>query len=276
MCSSDLSGNLDLRVRMSRGATGAQVVAVGRTAYAGFRSSLSDHETDLEVAVGDDEVHVRGFEPEADVAAVADELEVATSAFPRGRVRVDLNTQRVPAGRRLTDTIDVRLPAGSTSADLRPALAGLRASYADDPQRGWGVGAADGSGLHPDLGFPSAGLVAEQAALTALGGPLARRAGIGVDLVERRGHGFEGLTTTTVTGRSGALDLSDPEVRDEVIAFGERQLDALPAGFLYTLVVDGRDTADIDASTCSVDGGRIQRALARHQFGLDATQSCPG
>ena len=125
-------------------------------------------------------------------------------------------------------------------ADLAPTLTRLRDSHPDDPQRGWGVRAATGAGLHRDRGFPSAGLATRQTQLTALGGPLTRRATIGVDVNEYRGHGIEGDTATTLTGRSGALDLSAPAVRKQVIALGERQMEALRGdkrGFFYGLVV---------------------------------------
>lgn len=272
------SGNLDLKVRMADDATGAQVVAVGRTAYAAFRSSLSDSETDLHLSVGADKVHIRGFEPRADVADVADELTVVTGVFAQGAVSADINTQDVSSGRKLTDTIDLQLTVGSTVADLQPALTQLRRTNPDDAQRGWGVRAATGAGLHPDFGFPSVELAAHQAQLTALGGAVTGRATIGVDLVERRGHGFEGLTTTTLTGRSGALDLADPEVRNEVIALGERQMDALPddkGGFIYGLDVDGHSVASVDANICLLEGGPISRALNRYQFHLAVDQKCP-
>ena len=92
------SGNLDLRVRMARDATQAQIVAAGRTAYAGFRSPLSDTETDLHLRAGADTVHIRAFEAKADASAVADELTVVTGASALGSVSADINTQDVSSG----------------------------------------------------------------------------------------------------------------------------------------------------------------------------------
>ncbi|RYE76997.1 MAG: hypothetical protein EOO74_07580, partial [Myxococcales bacterium] len=89
------SGKLLLKVRMTPDAPDAAVRAVVTTTYDAFRTTHRSEEGDLDVAIDDDVIHLRSFEPEAGTDAVGSALDDALTVLPTGKVTARINTQDV-------------------------------------------------------------------------------------------------------------------------------------------------------------------------------------
>lgn len=149
------SGKLALRVEMDGGAGAAEIAGVVRTAYTAFADVHQDEEGDLDVTVGDDIVHLRSFEPEADPDDVAKAAEQAVAVLAEGVVRVDINTQEVADAPHVESRYDVTV-AEPGADSLLAAVADLEREHNDIPDAAWTVRAGEESGwaLQSGRGFP--------------------------------------------------------------------------------------------------------------------------
>ena len=73
------SGKVALRVEMTKNADAAQITDVVATTYDAFAGTHHGEEGDLDVAVGSDLIHLRSFEPDAEVTAVEEATAQASS-----------------------------------------------------------------------------------------------------------------------------------------------------------------------------------------------------
>ena len=158
------SGKIDLRVEMDDGADPDAVTQVVTTAYAAFTDAHHDEEGDLDVRLGDDVVHLRTFEPDAEPADVEEATTDALAVLPTDAVSADINTQDAPGGRPVFTTYAVEI-AQSDAAVVLATLADLEKSYGSIENAGWSVegGGAFGWKVSASEGFPGA----EQLALFA-------------------------------------------------------------------------------------------------------------
>lgn len=149
------SGKLALHVEMEAEASADEIRKVVATAYRAFEDVHHREEGDLDVAIGDDIIHLRSFEPDADTADVADAAEWAVAVFAAGTIRADINTQDVAAAPHVHTRYDVTIPEADV-ASLLSALSGLEAQHAGIPDAGWTVraGGEEGWGLSAQEGFP--------------------------------------------------------------------------------------------------------------------------
>lgn len=152
------SGKLQLRVEMATGASAEEVREVVATTYAAFEDVHHGEEGDLDVTLGDDLVHLRSFEPDADTADVADAAERAVAVLAIGIVRADINTQDVAAAPHVHTQYDVTVPEPGVESMLT-TLDELEAEHAGIPDAGWTVRSGDDEGwaLSAQDGFPDQG-----------------------------------------------------------------------------------------------------------------------
>lgn len=152
------SGKLALRVEMAPGASAGDVREVVATTYTAFEDVHHGEEGDLDITIGDDLVHLRSFEPDADTADVADAAERAVAVLGIGIVRADINTQDVAAAPHVHTQYDVTVPEPGVESMLS-ALDGLEAEHAGIPDAGWTVRSGDDGGwaLSAQDGFPDRG-----------------------------------------------------------------------------------------------------------------------
>ncbi len=155
------SGKLQLRVAMSKDADADQVTEVVATTYAAFADAHRAEEGDLDVRVGGDVLHLRSFEPEADVAAVQEAAAQAVAVLPSGKVRADINTQDVSKAPHVSTTFSVAVEEPGRES-LLEKLATLEREHADIPDAGWRVQSGGRSGwlVTADEGFPGPEMLA--------------------------------------------------------------------------------------------------------------------
>ncbi len=149
------SGKLELRVRMADDADPAAVVEVISTAYDAFADTHRGEEGDVFVAIGDDTIHLRSFEPEADVDAVQQATTHAIAVLPAGSVRVDIDTQDADKKPYVFTSYDVKIAEHDPDSVLQ-ALTDLEQAHDDIPNAGWSVQTASRPGwqLKSSDGFP--------------------------------------------------------------------------------------------------------------------------
>lgn len=150
------SGKVGLNVAMRPDAEAADVVDVVSTTYAAFAGAHHAEEGDLDITWGDDVVHLRSFEPEADRSAVEDAAQRALPVLEGARVRVDLETQDVAAAPHVHALLTVTTDPGVDA--LLGALPALAREHGDLPRADWTVQAgAEGTwALHSSDGLPGA------------------------------------------------------------------------------------------------------------------------
>lgn len=152
------SGKLQLRVEMAEGASAGEVREVVATTYAAFEDTHHGEEGDLDVTIGDDLIHLRSFEPDADTADVADAAERAVAVLAAGTVRADIDTDDVAAAPHVHTLYDVAVPEPGVDSMLS-ALDSLESEHAGIPDAGWTVRSGDEEGwaLSAQDGFPDQG-----------------------------------------------------------------------------------------------------------------------
>ncbi|KRA38841.1 MULTISPECIES: hypothetical protein [unclassified Nocardioides] len=151
------SGKLELRVEMDPGASADQVSEVVATTYTAFEGVHHDEEGDLHVTIGDDAVHLRSFQPDAETADVAAAAERAVAVLPSGTVSAGIDTQDVSAAPHVHTQYDV-VVAEPGAEGLLSTLASLEAAHSGIPHAGWTVRSSDDSwGITAADGFPDHG-----------------------------------------------------------------------------------------------------------------------
>ena len=155
------SGKLALRVEMAKNAGADQITRVVTTTYDAFADRHHGEEGDLDVAVGGDLIHLRSFEPDAEVAAVEEATARAVAVLPSGSVRADINTQEVSRAPHVFTRFAVSVERPGRDSVLA-VLADLEKGHADLPDAGWSVqsGGASGWLVGSDEGFPDAQVLA--------------------------------------------------------------------------------------------------------------------
>lgn len=150
------SGKLTLTVALAPDADAAAVVEVVATTYAAFAGTHQGEEGDLDLTWRDDVVHLRSFEPEADLADVRAAVQRAVPVLEAESARVALDTQDVVAAPHVRTGVTVTTAPGADA--LLAALPGLAQRYGDLPQTDWTVQAEpEGSWtLHSSDGLPGA------------------------------------------------------------------------------------------------------------------------
>lgn len=151
------SGKLELRVAMSNEAEPEAVVEVARRAYEGFTGPHQGEEGDLFVDIADDTLHLRSFDPDADVDAVEKAARHAVAVFPDAVVSTDINTQDVEKSPHVFTRYDVTIGEQDAESVLR-TLTELEQAHGDIPDARWSVQTATddtGWSLGSGSGFPS-------------------------------------------------------------------------------------------------------------------------
>ena len=273
------SGKLRLAVRLERTATPDEVADVGSTVYEAFSTTHRGEEADADVALGRSSIHLRSFEPEAETAAVAREWRLGAELAVENEVDLDVMTQDVSTGDHVRTQVDVALGEETDAADVTTTLAALeRAHCGDGAQRGWGVRAADGSGVERDDEFPTEATVGswqELRTAAADASDLTERAVVGVDLRESDAPRLW-YVTVTVVGRDGDLEVVSGSDRLAVLDAALAQLDVARASgrsWVYDLQVDGVQAAFIDPDLC--EPGETSD-LAPLDQDLRTPENCPG
>lgn len=151
------SGKLELRVEMSEDADAEQITAVVATTYDAFADTHHGEEGDLDVRVGGDVIHLRSFEPEAEVTAVEEAAAQAAAVLPSGSVRADITTQEVSQAPHVFTTFAVAVEKPGPDSVLKK-LAELQKEHGGVPDAGWRVqsGGRSGGLISADEGFPGA------------------------------------------------------------------------------------------------------------------------
>ena len=244
------SGKLALQVEMAGGVGAAEISDVVRTAYAAFADAHQDEEGDLDVTVGDDVVHLRSFEPEAEPDDVAQAAERAVAVLAEGVVRVDINTQDVADAPHVESRYDVTV-AEPGAESLLAAVATLERQYADIPDAAWTVRAGHESGwaLQSGRGFPD-----EQ-----------QRA-----LLEQLGEGLpEGATMWLGDDASATLRLPTGTTPAEVSATVGRHLRLLGDRdeLFYDVEQGGELVASLIAGDCTFGTDAVGTLLERDHGG---------
>lgn len=162
------SGKLRLTVTMSDDADPEAVVEVVTTTYDAFADTHHDEEGDLEIAIGDDELHLRSYQPDAAVDAVTEAATRAMEVFPDTIVRAEINTQDVSRAPHVFTRFIVRALEESADAVLAE-MARLEEAHGDLPDAAWRVQGNDEYGwlIGTHRGFPDAAQVALFEALAA-------------------------------------------------------------------------------------------------------------
>lgn len=148
------SGKLTLTVALEPGAEASAIVEVVATTYAGFAGTHHAEEGDLAITWRDDVVHLRSFEPEADLADVRAAAQRAVPVLEAESARVALDTQDVAAAPHVRTLVTVTTAPGVDA--LLAALPGLERRYGDLPQTDWTVQAEPAGSwtLHSADGLP--------------------------------------------------------------------------------------------------------------------------
>lgn len=155
------SGKLLLTVTMRDDADPEEVVDVVTTTYGAFADTHHDEEGDLEIEIGDDQIHLRSFEPDAAVGAVTEAATRVLQVLPEHRVRVELNTQDVDQAPHVATQIVVTT-ADNTARAVVDELAALKKAHQDLADAAWRVQGRNEYGwlIGASGGFPDAGQVA--------------------------------------------------------------------------------------------------------------------
>ncbi len=132
------SGKVVLKVAMAPSADAAQIARVVTTTYAAFADVHHDEEGDLDVTIGEDLIHLRSFEPDAEIGAVEDATAQAIAVLPSGAIRADLTTQEVPTAPYVSTTFTATVKKPGRDAILT-TLTKLKAAHQDIPNAGWRV-----------------------------------------------------------------------------------------------------------------------------------------
>ena len=151
------SGKLALRVTMARDADADEITEVVTTTYDAFSDTHHGEEGDLDVEIGDDLLHLRSFEPDAEGDAVEEATSRAVAVLPSGQVRADINTQDVSKEPHVFTryTVSVAKPGRDS---VLAKLTALETRYGDLPDAGWRVQSGGESGwlISAEKGFPDA------------------------------------------------------------------------------------------------------------------------
>jgi len=151
------SGKLQLDVNMAADADPDAIARVVTTTYEGFSGIHRHEEGDLEITIGDDAIHLRSFEPDADTDAVAAAARHAVTVRDAGSVRADINTQDVKKSPHVFTSYAVTIGTHSGPRDVLNTLTELEQAHGDIPDASWSVQTGDGSGwqLSSSTGFPT-------------------------------------------------------------------------------------------------------------------------
>ncbi len=151
------SGKLGVQVAMAKNATDEQVTTVVTTTYDAFAGTHHGEEGDLDVTVGGDLIHLRSFEPDAEVEAVDEATTHALAVLPSGSVRADINTQDVSRAPHVFTAFSVSVEKPGRASVLA-TLADLEEEHADIPDASWRVQSGGESGwlISTERGFPDA------------------------------------------------------------------------------------------------------------------------
>lgn len=151
------SGKLELRVQMRQDADVDQITTVITTTYASFADTHQREEGDLDVAVGDSRLHLRSFEPDAEVNDVEQAAARAVAVLSSGSVRADINTQDVTRAPHVFTQFTVSVQEPGRDSVLKK-LAALEREHADIPDASWSVQSGGEAGwlIGSDQGFPDA------------------------------------------------------------------------------------------------------------------------
>lgn len=245
------SGKVQVTVDLDASASPAEITAVVTTAYAAFDGPHRGEETDLDVRRADDALHLRGFEPEADRAAVegaaADAAVVLTGeAADSAKVRAEINTQDVAEAPHVETRYRVDVAGGATGgpAAITATLDRLHAAYAGVAHAGWTVQEGDWPGwaLGASQGFPTA----EE---RTLWGRLAALSPQGATV--RVEDDFVTVALPEQTSPAAAATV----VRRHLALLGGA------ATATYGLEVGGRTAVDVIRGECHVAGDAVGRAV---------------
>lgn len=239
------SGKVGINVAMRPDADAEAVVDVVSTTYAAFAGTHHGEEGDLDVTWGDDVVHLRSFEPEADRSAVEEAAERALPVLEGARVRLDLETQDVDAAPHVRSLLTVTTEPGVDA--LLGALPALEREYGDLPRADWTVQAgAEGTwALHSSDGLPGADQLT-----------LFHRLRAGLPRAASVWLGDDGWATVTLP--AGTTPAATAAVVDRQLAIlggaGSASYDVQVGDELVLSIVDGE---------CSFDPGPIGTRLDR-------------
>lgn len=233
------SGKLQLTVRMEPEAEASALAAVVTRTYDAFAGVHHGEEGDLDITWGEDVVHLRSFEPDADEAAVGAAIEQALPVLEAEKVRVDIETQDVSEAPHVRTRFTVTTAPGPDA--LLAALPALDRRFGALPDADWTVQAApEGSWtLASSDGFPGPDQL-------ALFGRL--RAGLP-----------QGATLWLGDDEATSLSLPAGTTPAAAAALADRQLALLggPGRASYDLMVgDSLDVSIVDGE-CSFDTGPV-------------------
>ncbi|WP_162598637.1 hypothetical protein [Nocardioides gilvus] len=151
------SGKVALTVRMDEEARAGAVPAVVTTAYEAFSGTHHDEEGDVFVNFDDDVVHLRSFQPSAEVDHVADVVTRALAVLPAGAVQVDIDTQEPDQEPYVFTSFTVTIAQEDADSVLQ-TMTGLEQVHGAIPDAGWRV-LTSGEGIWEfgsTAGFPGA------------------------------------------------------------------------------------------------------------------------
>ncbi len=149
------SGKIVLGVTMEPEADRARIATVVATAYEAFAGVHHDEEGDLEITLGQNAVHLRSFEPHAEVAAVSRAAANAADVLQGAHVRAEINTQDVAKAPRVETRFVIELKENDRSS-LLGELGRLQRAHADVPHASWRIQHDDEVGwlIGTTEGFP--------------------------------------------------------------------------------------------------------------------------
>lgn len=210
------SGKLSLDVTMRPDASPQDVVALVGETYEAFSDEHQGEEGDLEVAFGDDSLHLRSFEPTAETDDVRDAARRAVDLFGQSRTRVVLMTQDVADAPHVSTEIEVAASGPGADAVLE-TLTALEKEHGTQPLTSWTVLSPERPTylLGSTVGFPSA---ERRALFAALSGTLASLPG---SLADQSGVEMNEMSVTVM--------LPAATTDDDAVSVAAEQLQILAA-----------------------------------------------
>lgn len=150
------SGKLQLKVKMDATAGPDDVPEVLTTAYEAFAGPHHGEEGDVDVLLGDDVIHLRSFEPDAEVDDVSEVVTRALEVLDAGAVQVDIDTQDPEQKPYIFTTYTVTVATDDVDSALQ-TMTDLERRHAEIPDAGWRVHTRDGAWeFGASSGFPNA------------------------------------------------------------------------------------------------------------------------
>lgn len=132
------SGKVVVKVKMDAAARPADVPEVVTTAFAAFSGPHHGEEGDVFVSLGDHVVHLRSFEPDAEVDDVAEVVTRALDVLDAGAVEVDIDTQDADQEPYIFTDYSVTVATDDVDRALR-TLTELERRHGGIADAGWSV-----------------------------------------------------------------------------------------------------------------------------------------